>query len=278
MLKIGLDIGTGFVKCVSNYGSFRFPSVYVKRIHGNWTSKTSELVGTQAQSILSTMGASAISPIRKGRPDPKYQKQAEMIIKESMSQVYGLAKIPMGTDTPTRIAVGLPYHAFDYRDSMSRTVKRILGAEKCIVVAQASGTLVDLKLESGIVVSIGQGTTEIIVIDALEVIDGESSQWASSFVTKKIGKFAHLDVQKIYENSDICKSYTKIMAENLINEICEMSENYGNRYPIALSGGGLLLPGMNSALLEGLKKFKIVIPDDPVMSNAKGLYSMAAKS
>ncbi len=158
---------------------------------------------------------------------------------------------------------------------MVRLVKKTLGAEKCIVVAQASGTLVDLGRESGIVVSIGQGTTEIIVIDDLEVIDGESSGWASGFVTKKIGKFAHLDIPRLVRNHDVCKPYSKIMAENLVREICEVSENYDNRYPIALSGGGLLIPGMNDVLLSGLKKFKVMIPDDPVMSNARGLYKMA---
>ena len=276
MLKIGLDIGTGFVKCVSNYGSVRFPSVYVKRVHGHWTSKDSEMVGARAQAVLSTMGASAISPIRRGRPDQRYQRQVEMLLKETMTQLRKLAKIPAGEDKAVRAAVGLPYHAFDYRDPMVRLVKKALGAEKCIVVAQASGTLVDLGRESGIVVSIGQGTTEIIVIDDLEVIDGESSGWASGFVTKKIGKFAHLDIPRLVRNQDVCKPYSKIMAENLVREICEVSENYDDRYPIALSGGGLLIPGMNDVLLSGLKKFKVMIPDDPVMSNARGLYKMAA--
>ena len=32
---------------------------------------------------------------------------------------------------------------------------------------------------------------------------------------------------------------------------------------------------MNEALLPGLKRFKLLIPDDPVMSNAEGLYKLA---
>ncbi len=274
MIKIGLDIGTGFVKCVSNYGSVRFPSLYVKRIHGTWTERTTEAVGTEAQSMLTTMGAAAIAPISRGRPDARYQKQAEYLILESMEQIRGLTRTPIGPDAEISMVVGLPYHAFDYKESMIRIIKKTLNAKTCIVVAQASGTLIDLNQKSGIVVSIGQGTTEILVIDDFEVIDGESSQWASNFVTRKIDKFAHLDIGRLAREKSTCKKYAKIMAEHLISEIVEMSANYGDRYPIALSGGGLLLPGMNNELIEGLKKFKILIPENPVMSNARGLYKL----
>ena len=275
MLKIGLDIGTGFVKCMSDYGPVRFPSIYAKRIHGSWTDTTTEAVGAKAQSMLDTMGTTAIAPIYRGKPDSRYQKQVELLIKEAVRQVRVLAKAPADSDDKIRIVVGLPYHAFKYRESISKTVRKALNAEKCTVVAQASGTLVDLGRDSGIVVSIGQGTTEIVVIDGFEVIDGDSSRWASDFVTKKIGRFAHLDPDILNRNQDICKKYSKILAENLIREICDMADNYGRRYPLAVSGGGLLLPGMRDEITAGLKEFKLQIPTDPVMSNARGLYSLA---
>jgi len=274
MLRMGLDIGTGFVKCVSNYGSARFPSVYASRVHGSWTEKMTEAVGGDAQSILSTMGTTAISPIQRGRPDPRYQKAVEMLIRESVRQVCVLAKTPVAPDTAAKIVVGLPYHAFDYQAAMARTVKKALNAKSCTVVAQASGTLVDLDRDSAVVVSIGQGTTEIVVIDEMEVIDGDSSMWASSFVTRKIGRFAHLDVKELYRNRDACRKYSAVLAENLIREIRDMSASYGDRYPVALSGGGLLLPGVNEAVTAGLKGLEILIPDDPVMSNARGLYKL----
>ena len=277
MLKIGLDLGTGFVKCVSDYGSIRFPSVYAKRIHGSWTDKVTEAVGDDAVTMLNTMGSLAIKPINRGKPDSKYQKQVEMLIGETFNRICKNAKTPLDVDEKIKIVIGLPYYAFDSRESITRLVKKTLNIESCIVVAQASGTLIDLKQIRGIVVSIGQGTTEIIVVDGMEVIDGDSSQWASDFVTKKIGKYAHLDVNMLCRKKETCKKYSKILAENLTREICEMSENYNDAYPIAISGGGLLLPGMHDELLAGLKKFKVMIPDDPVMSNAKGLYRLAAR-
>ena len=274
-MKIGLDIGTGFVKCVSDYGAVRFPSVYVRRVHGVWTEKAIESVGSKATSLLDSTGVTAISPISRGKPDPRYYRQVDMLLAEALRQSHALSKTPVDPSDKLRIVVGLPYHAFGYRDTMVRVMQKALNVESCAVVAQASGTLVDLDLEGAIVVSIGQGTTEIVVIDDLEVIDGESSRWASDFVTKKIGRFAHLDVDTIQKNHDMCQKYSKIMAENLAREISDMSEQHGGRYKIALSGGGLLIPGMQERLSSRLKKeFEIVVPDDPVMSNANGLYKL----
>ena len=274
-MKIGLDIGTGFVKCVSDYGAVRFPSIYVRRIHGLWTEKAAEAVGDKAGSLLDTMGATAISPIVRGKPDSRYYRQVDMLLAETMRQIRGLAKAPADTDAKLRIVVGLPYHAFGYRESMVRVIQKALNAEACTVVAQASGTLVDLDLESAIVVSIGQGTTEIVVIDDMEIIDGESSRWASDFVTRKIGRYAHLDTDLLHRHHDVCHRYARIMAENLAREIHDVSGQYGNRYAIALSGGGLLIPGMQERLTSKLKGFKVVVPNDPVMSNANGLYKLA---
>ena len=36
-----------------------------KEIHGIWTDRTTEAVGTKAQSILETMGTAAITPIQR---------------------------------------------------------------------------------------------------------------------------------------------------------------------------------------------------------------------
>ncbi len=274
MLKIGLDIGTGFVKCVSNNGSVRFPSIYVKRTHGDWTGTVTEAVGEKAARMLDSTGAATVRPIIRGRPDPRYQKQVEMLIRESVSRIRTLAGRSADCDDTIRIAVGLPYEASDYRETISKMVKKTTGAERCDVVAQAVGTLVDAGKVSGMVVSIGQGTSEIIVIDDNHVIDGESSRWASEFITRKISKFAHLDPNLLLARKDTCKKYAKVLAENLATEIIDMASGYGNAYDLVLSGGGLLIPGVRDELESRLKKFKVVIPDDPVMSNATGLYKL----
>ena len=273
-MRMGLDLGTGFVKCVSDYGSVRFPSVYAKQACGSWSEKTTEAVGDTAARMIDGMGVSAIRPILRGRPDSRYQRQAALLIQESLRLSYRMAKMPVNADEKIRIAVGLPYYAFDVRQFMGRLLKKTLNIETCVVAAQASGTLVDLNLESGLVVSIGQGTTEMVVIDDFEVMDGNSSRWASDYITKKLGRFAHLDVDLLQKNKTTCIKYAKILAENLALEIREMADSHNNRYSLALSGGGLLIPGVRDELASRLGGLDVAVPDDPVMSNARGLYKM----
>lgn len=273
-VKVGLDLGTGFVKCVSDVGSVRFPALYARRVGGSWSTKASEAVGAGALDMLGTTGTAAVGPISKGRPDPRYSKQVEMLVREAMDQTRRLAKAPAPGGESLSMVVGLPYHAFEQRESISKLVKKALGAESCSVVAQACGTLVDLEMDTGVVVSIGQGTTEIVIVDDAEVIDGASSAWSSDFVTKKVGRFAHLDPSKLEVHKDTCKKYARVLAESLAAEIHDVAGQYG--YPLALSGGGLLIPGVRDELESRLKGGKVVVPDDPVMSNARGLYKLAA--
>ena len=274
VLKIGLDIGTGFVKCVSDHGSVMFPSLYVKRTHGDWATADSEAVGERAASMLHTAGAATVRPVIRGRPDPRYQRQVEMLVREAVSRVRAAAGRRADAGEKARMAVGLPYEASDCRESVARLVRKCVPADRCDVVAQAVGTLVDMDRSTGMVVSVGQGTSEIIVIEDNQVIDGESSRWASDFITRKIGRFAHLDPGALDRRRDTCKKYAKVLAHNLAAEIEDMSSGYGHAYDIVLSGGGLLIPGVRDELHARLKGHRISVPADPVMSNAAGLYKL----
>lgn len=275
-MKIGLDIGTGFVKCVSDHGSVRFPSLYVRRTHGDWADADSEAVGERAARMLRTAGAATVRPIVRGRPDPRYPKQVEMLIREAISRIRVAAGRSADTDSErARMVVGLPYEASDCQEAVSKMVRRCVPADRCDIVAQAAGTLVDMGKSTGMVVSIGQGTSEIVVIEDNQVIDGESSQWASDFITRKIGKFAHLDGGMLIRRRETCKKYAKVLAGSLCAEIEDMASGYDHAYDLILSGGGLLIPGVRDEMESRLKKrFRTSMPADPVMSNAIGLYKL----
>ncbi len=275
MAKIGLDIGTGFVKCVSDCCQFKFPSLYVKRTGGEWTNKVFEAVGESALRMLKTRGAAGTGPICKGRPDARYTRQAQLLIQESLDRVRQAAG-RAGDSQKARIVVGLPYEASDQKGVISRMVRKSDWVEQCDVVAQAVGTLVDLGMDTGIAVSVGQGTAEIVVVEDDEVIDGQSSVWASEFITGRMGRFAHLDMGELIRRKETCTKYAKVMTENLAQEVSEMAKSYGNTHELALSGGGILIPGVRDGLVSKLKDFKIHIPSDPVMSNACGLYKLIA--
>lgn len=277
-MKIGLDIGTGFVKCVSDHGAVRFPSLYVRRTHGDWAAADAEAVGERAAGMLRTAGTATVRPIVHGRPDPRYPKQVEMLVREAVSRIRTAAGRRADCDEKARMAVGLPYEASDCREAVSKMVRKCVPADRCDVVAQAVGTLVDMDRSTGMVVSIGQGTSEIIVIEDNQVIDGESSRWASEFITRKIGKFAHLDKDLLNRRRETCKKYARVLAGNLCAEIEDMASVYGHAHGLILSGGGLLIPGVRDELEPRLKKrFRISMPADPVMSNAIGLYKLMAE-
>ena len=274
MVRIGLDIGTGFVKCVTDSHRFRFPTLYVRRHHGEWTKGTSEAVGQRALAMLEAPGAAAFAPILRGRPDEQYGRQVEMLISEAI----GMALAGEGRKADSAeasVVAGLPYYAAEYRDQVLKHVRRASKIKKCEVVAQAAGTLVSMDLRSGIVVSMGQGTTEIIAIDGEQVIDGESSRWASDFITRKISKFAHLDTEALKARAATCKKYAKVLAGNLGREVREMSARHGDSYGLVLSGGGILIPGVLDSLREALGDLRTTVPGDPVMSNAVGLHRLA---
>ncbi|MDA7953007.1 MAG: rod shape-determining protein [Nitrosopumilus sp.] len=270
MLKVGLDIGTGFVKCASNYGTARFPSVCAKIIHGDWSDGATEVVGDDAAQMLQMPGAIAVRPVVRGRPDPRYTGHVEMLVQEALSR---MRKMSGDKSDETTIVVGLPYEASNMRDMMSKSVSKATGTKSCAVVAQAVGTLVEMGVPTGLSVSIGQGTTEIVVMRDNKILDGESSRWASDFITRKISRIAHLDLELLKKRSVTCKKYAKHLAEGLAPDITDMARSYRCE-KVVLSGGGILIPGVRDHLGPLLKEFDTVVPSDPVMSNARGLYKL----
>ena len=83
-----------------------------------------------------------------------------------------------------------------------------------------------------------------------------------------------MDPSALESYKDICKKYARVLAENLAAEIWDVVGQYV--YSLALSGSGLLMPGVRDELEARLKGRKIVVPSDPVTSNAHGLYKLAA--
>jgi activator of 2-hydroxyglutaryl-CoA dehydratase len=64
-----------------------------------------------------------------------------------------------------------------------------------------------------------------------------------------------------------------MLADSLINKLHIIRQDL-EKLPVIVSGGGILVPGMEEAIRAKLKD--IIIPQDPVMSNALGLYKIAS--
>ena len=70
MLSIGLDIGTGFVKCVSDTKKIKFPSLYAYKWIEEWNKakKLVEAVGYDAVELSVDPDVIVIKPVMLGRP------------------------------------------------------------------------------------------------------------------------------------------------------------------------------------------------------------------
>ncbi len=113
------------------------------------------------------------------------------------------------------------------------------------------------------------------MIEDNKILDGQSLDWASEFITHKINRFAYLDTKMLLQHKDVCAKYAKALAENIATETEAMASAYGYTKDIIVSGGGILIPRVRQELQSRLGKYNIKVPDDPVMSNAEGLYRLA---
>ncbi len=275
MTSIGLDVGTGFVKCVSDTAKARFPSLYAYRVPSSWEEKKGpiEAVGDDAVRLSEKHGTVVIRPVVQGSPvnEEAFCKLVKKAV-EAVSQ----RKDPVGSQSEgLHIVVGLPYEARAQRDSIKRLVQKMCRQALCHVVPQAIGTLVDASLKDGIVASIGQGTTEMVAFQGLIPVKGISSHHAVNDISSRLSpsKTAYLD-DSIF-GDEKAGHLVAMLADSICDDLNAVRQDLKN-LPLVFSGGGIMIPRLRGEIESRLKQ-KIVVPDDPVMSNALGLYKLASE-
>jgi len=277
MISIGLDFGTGFVKCVSDFGKIRFPSLYASKSVSEFSSgKQSllEFVGWGASKRLGQKNFTFVSPIKKGRPLERYQYHLGLLTEEAITKTFALNKTISKSDNIS-LVVGLPYHGKMDVPFLKKNIQKTINPKNFTIVPQALGTLLDVGLKEGLVVNVGQGTTELIVFDGLSAIDGKSVLTASSMITDEISEFSYLSQDELNHNKIICEKFAKQLVDSLYNSIIDYVDEYNKKDSIILAGGGMMIPGVKKYFLETLKDYDVKIPTDPVFSNANGLHKFA---
>lgn len=277
MTSIGLDIGTGFVKCVSNTTKIKFPSLYAYRYPASWEDKKGiiEAVGYDAVKLSEYSDAVTIRPVMLGRPVNEMafaelaKKAVELVLQNK--DVIGCNEVPKSC-----IAVGLPYEARKYRNDVKRMILRLFRTQNCYVVPQVLGTLVDVQLSDAVVISIGHGTTEIVVFRNDMPIKGVSIHNAVTDICSKLGnhKTSYLD-NTIFEDNK-AKPFVRMLVDGIVDDLNAVRKDIG-KLPLVVSGGGIMIPGIKEAIISRLGQ-DIVIPQDPVMSNAAGLFQLASRA
>lgn len=283
MVSIGLDVGTGFVKCVSDYGSVIFPSLFAYRDMGKWEDSQGriEAVGKEAREFSKYPDAVIIRPVSEGRPID--ERGFEALVSEAISRVCNIKQnhkniLDKEYDSEIGMIVGLPYDARKDKTRLRKIITKRIHPKKCGIVPQVLGTLIDMNKKNAIIMSIGQGTTEIVAFDDSDPVFGVSVSQATDFITLGLGEFSYLQASTFAKyKSEIRKNVAKltdILSNKLIGFMSQLDNK--NHYDIVVSGGGIMIPEMKESLEKKLGR-KIEIPQIPIMSNAIGLYRLATK-
>jgi actin-like ATPase involved in cell morphogenesis len=279
MTIIGLDMGTSFVKCVFDDGRFTFPAIYAYANRQKWDDNKTLLVGVgdDALKVAAYPNSVVIRPIIEGRP--VHKKGVEELVKETKR------RMDMISDSKEKgrintIVVGLPYDADNYRETLSDIINSTLNPENCVIVPQVIGTLESIGRKSATVMNIGQGTTEIVAFENMKTISGQSVMHGCDFLTRDLGEFAFLDLTVYNQYKDEITPRIEMLADMLVNRLenfmSALKPMYECSQTVVLSGGGILIPELKAAILKRMT-VKVEVPNDPVMSNANGLYKIATR-
>ena len=279
MVSIGLDVGTGFVKCVSDYGRVIFPSLFAYRDLGKWDDSEGriEVVGKKAKELAKYPDAVIIRPVSEGRPID--EQGFEALVSEAISRVCSIRPtqtVDSEHNSEITIVVGLPYDARNDKMRLRKIIEKRIHPKKCRIVPQVVGTLIDMNKKDAIIMSIGQGTTEIVAFSDRKPVFGTSVPQATDFIMLGLGEFSYLQASVFAKRgSEIKKNVAKltdILSNKLIGFMSQLDNK--NHYDVVVSGGGIMMPGMKESLEKKLGR-KIEVPQIPIMSNAIGLYRLA---
>ena len=274
---VGLDIGTGYTKVSGGKRSAAFPTLCAMAqaksvrnvedmdISADGGSGIVERVGNDAVGLDLRKEWIMVRPVRHGLP---YDRRGYAMVARHALKMIGVK--------PERsvICAGVTYDAKKYRGIVHKIIMS-LKPVSCAVIPQVIGTLVSCGRESGMVINIGHGTTEVISVHGGSA-DGISIPKASDFVISQISrrnsKSAYVGHDDLFtKNSVAVGKLVPMLAAHIADEVVRI----GSPDEVVLAGGGSLIPGMADALSKAVG-CSVIPVDDPVMSNAMGFEAKAA--
>src|SRR5487761_1856792 len=175
---IAIDAGTGFVKCVSSHLRRSFPSIYASRRLTRWEDPKEgvvEAVGYEAKKMSVYPDAVLVHAVLEGKIA---EERAFVAIIRGAVRELG-CKGDIGS---LLVVMGLPYGAALQKQQLEKLVERSLRPRKVLVILQSIGTLLAEDARTGIVLSIGQGTTELVLFENLKPISGTSIPQACDYL------------------------------------------------------------------------------------------------
>ncbi|MDE1767264.1 MAG: rod shape-determining protein, partial [Thaumarchaeota archaeon] len=205
---IAIDAGTGFVKCISAHMRICFPSVFATRRLTRWEDPKEgmvEAVGYDAVRMSIYPDAVLVRAVLEGRIAE--EKAFAAIIREA------IRKLGCEQDLGSLVVVmGLPYGAAQQKQYLEKLVERNLKPRQVLVIPQSIGTLLSEDARTGIVLSIGQGTTELVLFEDLKPISGTSILQACDYLYEDL---AYLEHEKNTADKKKVDALTTILANKL---------------------------------------------------------------
>ena len=274
MKTIALDFGTSTLKVFSKEieeEKFNFPSVFATRL--NREGVRVNAYGEDALKLNKFPNTRMTWPVSKGSTDGQEGPASELIRIALERAIHGK------NFSNLHVVLALPFRADETEaDKLTKMLDK-LGVRVKSVWYQAHGIMCDAKISTGIIVSIGQGTTEIMSILDNEIISEDSLTKGADHILGILGKEKFLDHEYIKENRKDIEIEVSGFADEIASIIRKLRDDINtDEVEIVISGGGMLIPGMEEELRKRLapKKYKFMVPDDPLYSTARGMY-MAAK-
>lgn len=259
---IAIDTGTGFVKCVSSHMRVCFPSVFGTRRMTRWEDPkegTVEAVGYEAVKMSVYPDTILVRAVLEGRIAE--EKAFVSLIRKAVR------KLGCERDLGSLLVVmGLPYGAAQQKQYLEKLVERSLKPRQVLVIPQSIGTLLSEDTRTGMVLSIGQGTTELVLFEDLKPIAGISIPQACDYLYEDL---AYLEHGKNTADKKRVDALTTILA----NKLAVFQTRLTKEYDIYVSGGGALVEGLYGSLQAKIPD-SIRMVKDPVYSNAAGLYKL----
>ena len=278
-MNIGIDIGTSWIKVYSadaektENAQFAFPSVYASR-WGEDGKTLTEAIGTDALKLNIKKNTKLVWPVIKGSIKGS-EAEAKILIKAAIQKVAGDTKIKM---SDINVGVGLPLKAQGDSKMMFEMLKS-MGVGKVGVWNQTQGTLSDLNIETGIVISLGHGTTEIMAYHEYEQIDGVSLIKASDRILEQLGGNKFLKHDYIAQHAAEIKPAVEDFIAEVVNNVRKLKDGIQDdeieEMPIIITGGGVNIPGVQEQL-KAKMPYKYQIAKDAIFSIARGLYKNIA--
>lgn len=258
---LALDMGSGWVKACFGEKKVRFPSLYGYREPVEGEKRVVEAVGWDVPSLQDYPSAVILRGVSEGMP------LSERAFRALLKEVVRELEIPQEKISSVRVVIGIPYNNRDQKEDLRRLVMSTIRPAMCLVVSQTLGTLVYEKKRTGLVVSVGQGTTEIVYYNELKPVLGRSLRQACDYLLQGKERLAYLDA----ENKAISRQRIVSLADLVSDEINSITSQLSSKTDAILSGGTILLPDIHKEIQSRLKDVVVRPSADPIYSNCLGL-------